>query len=111
MTFKEQMEADLEKVFFNTDEFSDTVHVAYGKQEYDIPVVMESHREITRDTYKDDNESSIYIVDAVAHIRRKDLNKVPRKGRPIVMDSVKYLIAGVEHNGGEIILRLGRFDE
>lgn len=111
MTLKEQMSEDLERVFFSTDEFADDMEVVYGKHECTIPVLIDSAGEGARNRYKDDNEASTYDVDIVARMRKADIVRVPRKGRPIFLDKEKFDIATVEHNGGEIILGLKRYDE
>lgn len=109
MGFKDLLRADLENVFFNTEEFAETTHVVYGKNEYDIPVVMESAQEAERASYKDDNEGAVYSVDVIAHIKASDMKVIPRATYTIYIGKDKYYIAAANNSMGEIILDLRRY--
>ena len=100
MTFKEQVKADIDNVFFNTDEFAETV-VIDGKP---VPIILDNDSLLAAEFALVLAEGEQYIF-----IREKDMHRLPQPGEQITKDNKQwYIRPPVVSNMGVFALRIGR---
>lgn len=116
ITFKEQLEKDIEDTFFNSNEFAELVRVWYQGNMYEIPVSIDQYMEVDRKIYSDDHAEGINQIDLVAYIPKEKLGVIPRKGRRFEIEDengiiTEYTIVKSNHENGVIILYLQEYEE
>ena len=110
--FKEMLDKDLSRTFYNTEEFAEIRKVKYDGNNYNIPVIFDS--EETKDRNKgsnNDNAEGIHKRYVVVRMQLSDLGKEPRHGARLWIDNDLYIIDGVRNEYNELIIDLERFDE
>jgi len=101
MTFKEAAAADIDNVFFNTDEFSEEA-IIDGKP---VP--------ITRDDDELNRKSELYAQglaegEQLIFIKQKDLKRIPRPGDQMTINDKQWYVKHALNNEGVYELRIGR---
>ena len=76
-SFKEQLEKDLDSVFFNMNEFAET-HMIDGKE---VPIVLDNDRIIELSMGKTVETRGIFTDDILFFVQKKDLDYEPVAGR------------------------------
>ncbi len=87
MGFKESVDADIEAVFLNADEFAEFMDVKYDGTVYEnIPVVLSRIQQteaptlvMERSRHETDRMNGVHIASAAAHIAQKDMRVVPEQ--------------------------------
>lgn len=106
MTFKEQVQEDIQKVFFDLDIFAE-IHNVDGT---DMPVVIdnESFKEI-RATQKEHTDG-IFLDGLLFYVSMEYLQILPSVGNVFYFDNVMYRVFSANNNGGivEIVLEVAQ---
>ena len=106
-SFKEQLEKDIDSVFFNMLEFAEP-HIIDGKE---TPIVLDTDRIIELSTGKTVETRGIFTDDILFFIRKKDLDYKPVAGQHMEFDGELYPISDVmEDFGGYTIILTGNQD-
>lgn len=103
MSFKDIISKDIDKVFFNVDEFGEFHQI--NKQNIKIIIDNETLKERNAKEY-----DGILQADLLYYIKKEDLIKKPKSGEVQLIDDEIYTIFDVKHDLGvyEIILQAGR---
>ena len=101
MGFKEQAAADIDNVFFNTDEFADEA-IIDGKP---VPIIPDNDA-LNR-------KSEIYAQgladgEQLIFIKQKDLLRLPQPGEQMTIGGKKWYIRHALSDAGVFELRIGR---
>ena len=106
-SFKEQLEKDLDSVFFNMDEFAET-HMIDGKE---VPIVLDNDRIIELSMGKTVETRGIFTDDILFFVQKKDLDYEPVAGQHMEFDGEMYPISDVKEDfGGYTIILTGNQD-
>lgn len=106
-TFKEQLEKDMDDIFFNLDEFAEN-HIIDGKE---IPVVVDNDRIIELSLGKSVETRGIFTDDILFFVLKKYLDYEPCAGQHMTFDGVTYPISDVKEDfGGYTIILSGNQD-
>ena len=96
-SFKEQLEKDLDSVFFNMNEFAET-HMIDGKE---VPIVLDNDRIIELSMGKTVETRGIFTDDILFFVQKKDME----------FDGEMYPISDVKEDfGGYTIILTGNQD-
>lgn len=100
MTFKDQIQEDIGKVFFNPDEFSE-LHSVNGKK---IPCMIDNMEHIDRQKRYMYNRSlyadGVYLKEVLIYVKAEDYGPLPRNGALLTMDGKGYKVTDtIEENG------------
>lgn len=118
--FMQQLEDDLNEVFFNTEEFAEIFHIHYDGEVYkNIPVIVDTEEAKNKKggSGKAQDIEEIYTIDALAFIHFKDLGMIPRKNHEIIFENTQsgagkmYTITTSTEENGLISLGLMEYDE
>ena len=101
MTFKEQGKADIDNVFFQTDEFAENVTIG----DKSVPVI--------RDDDALQGKSDVYAMglaegEQLLFIKEKDLNRLPLPGEQMTVGDKQWYIRHAINNSGIYEIRIGR---
>lgn len=101
MTFKEQIEEDIENIFFNADEFG-AVHKING---IEYTIVVDNQTLLERQLKS--GIENIFLGDILFFIKKCDLGYIPIVDDRINFDGLNYQVSKVTQNFGilEIILK------
>ena len=97
MSFKEQLQKDIEKVFFNADEFSE-IHTIDGKE---VRAIIDNLELIERQAGAKAYTDGIYTSQTLIYIPKVDYGARPPVGKKILLDGKKHykIVEVVEENG------------
>jgi len=101
MGFKEQVEADIDNVFFKTEEFAESV-VIDGKP---VPIILDN------DALQ--GVSELYALglaegEQFIFIREKDMHRLPQPGDALSKDGKDWYVRHAVCNMGVFSIRIGR---
>lgn len=105
--FKEQLEKDMDDIFFNLDEFAEYHNIDGNK----IPVVVDNDRIIELSLGKTVETRGIFTDDILFFVLKKYLDYEPCAGQHMEFDGVTYPISDVKEDfGGYTIILSGNQD-
>lgn len=94
--FKEMLDKDLDRTFYNTEEFAELQRVRIDGVDRNIPVIFDSDAaEARRQMLSGDHAQGIYQKLLVVRIRLSDLEKEPRQGMRMWIGNELYKISEV----------------
>lgn len=94
--FKEMLDKDLDRTFYNTEEFAELQRVRIDGIDRNVPVIFDSDAaEARRQMLSGDHAQGIYQKLLVVRIRLSDLEKEPRQGMRMWIGSELYKISEV----------------
>jgi len=101
MSFKEQIEADIENVFFETNEFSENV-IIDGRS---VPIILDN------DALQ--GVSELYAMglaegEQFIFIKEKDLGRLPQPGDQLSKDGKQWYVRHAVCEMGVFAIRIGR---
>lgn len=99
MSFHDMVRKDLDRVFFNLEEFAE-LHVING---FEMPCVID------RDENTDATVRSVMGVYASAielRVRASDLKRLPKEGEPLSLDGQTYFVAEASSEMGLYVIVL-----
>lgn len=102
MTFKEQLRADIDNVFMNTDEFA-TIHTVNGKK---MPVSIDNNELIERAKKMKSHMDGIYTKTTLIYVKAKDFGVLPAVGTTLNLDGKIYLITDAMNEDGLFSIHL-----
>jgi hypothetical protein len=106
-TFKEQLEKDLDSIFFNLDEFAEN-HLIDGNE---IPIVVDNDKIIELSLGKMVETRGIFTDDKMFFVLKKYLDYEPVAGQHMNFDGEIYPISDVKEDfGGYTIILSGNQD-
>jgi len=101
MSFKDIVAADIDNVFFQTEEFAETVSID-GK---DVPIVLDN------DVLQ--GLSELYAMglaegEQFIFIKEKDMNRLPKPGDQLQKEGKNWYVRHAVSNMGVFAIRIGR---
>lgn len=109
--FKEMMDRDLDRTFYNTKEFAETHKIKCYGIEREIPVIFDTDNSGARKVTADDNAEGIHVDTVVIRVKLSSLPQPPGQGARLWIDGGLYEILGCQRAYNEYIITLERFDE
>ena len=108
-TFKDCAAADIDNVFFNTDEFADE-HTINGKT---LLAVLDENTLMDRSAHweggaKQSFDQGLYKADAKLFVKCRELGGRPKVSSPMIVDGKKYLVGNVDEEAGVYSVELVR---
>jgi hypothetical protein len=100
VTFKEQVEADIDETFFRTEEFAEEV-IVDGKP---VPLINDEDALRKSDVYA----MGLAEGEQLILIRARDMHRLPKSGEQIVKGDVPWYVRDAISEDGVFILRLGK---
>lgn len=88
MTFKEEMEQDIQDVFLNELEFADE-HLVNGRK---MTVMIDESEIIEREKKEKSDMDGIYTRKILMYVRAEDYGPLPAYGAAISLDGQRYLV-------------------
>lgn len=88
MNFKECAREDVNRTFFNMDEFAD-IHILNGKK---IPVIVDENELVEREKRVKSNMDGVYAKQIMIYVKGTDFGMLPAIGTKLVMDGKSYLV-------------------
>lgn len=109
LTFKDAVAADIDSVFFNTDEFAEE-HTVNGKK---LLAVLDENTLIDRSAHweggaKQSFDQGLYKADARLYVKIAELGGRPKVSSPLLLDGKKYLVGNVDEESGVYAIELVR---
>lgn len=109
LTFKDAVKADIDDVFFNTDEFADE-HTVNGKK---LLVVLDENTLLDRSAHweggaKQSFDQGLYKADARLYVKIAEFGGRPKVSSPLLLDGKKYLVSDVDEESGVYAIELVR---
>ena len=109
LTFKDCAAADIDAVFFNTDEFADE-HTINGKT---LLAVLDENTLMDRSAHweggaKQSFDQGLYKADARLYMKVKELGGKPKVNGPMLVDGKKYIVSNVDEESGVYAVELVR---
>jgi hypothetical protein len=101
MGFKETVAADIDNVFFQTDEFAESV-IIDGKN---VPIILDNH---TLKGMAELYAKGLAEGEQFVFIKEKDMNRLPQSGEQLTKDGKKWFIKDAVSDMGVFGLRIGR---
>jgi hypothetical protein len=101
MDFKDAIAADIDNVFFNTNEFAENAMID-GKS---VPIILDD------DALQ--GKSDVYAMglsegDRLIFIKEKDLRRLPQPGEQMTIGDKQWYVRHAVSNAGVFELRIGR---
>jgi hypothetical protein len=101
MDFKDALAADIDKVFFDTNEFAENAMID-GKS---VPIVLDD------DALQ--GKSDVYAMgladgERLIFIKEKDLRRLPQPGEQMTMGDKQWYVRHAVSNAGVFELRIGK---
>lgn len=95
-SFKDIIQRDIEEVFFNLDEFSDT-HIIDGQS---MTAMIDDMENIEREKRMKSHMDGIHARQILLYVKSAQFGALPAQGRILTLDSRKYLVIdAVDENG------------
>lgn len=111
-SFKEMLDEDLERTFYNTNEFAQIKRIKCGDFDKKIPVIFDnSESESRRQLASGDNAQGIYKRDVVIRVKLSDLKEEPEYGMRFWVDGRLFKVKNVHSEYNELIIGLEGYDE
>ena len=106
MTFKELVASDVDNVFMNLDEFSET-HIVNGKR---MTVQVDSNEMIDREKRYQYKRSlyadGVYLTEMLIYVKASEFGNLPAVGRQLMFDGRSYLISDAVDEDGVYTISL-----
>jgi hypothetical protein len=102
LTFKEQIRADIDNVFMNTDEFA-AEHTVNGKK---MPVTVDNNELIERAKKAKSNMDGIYTKTTLIYVKAKDFGPLPAVGAALNLDGKTYRVTDAMNEDGLFSIHL-----
>lgn len=106
MGFKADLQADIESVFCNQEEFFE-IHTIDGKE---MPISIDEEELLRRNknSRKSEHESGLHKKQVLFFVNAKDFSGLPKANRILTLDGKKYLVADAKKVAGmyEILLEV-----
>jgi hypothetical protein len=101
MNFKDAIAEDVDKVFFNEDEFAESA-IVDGKS---VPIILDD------DALQ--GKSDVYAMglaegERLIFIKEKDLHRLPQPGEQMTISGKQWYVRHAVSNAGVFELRIGR---
>lgn len=96
MTFKEQLQADLDSVFFNENEFAEE-HDFNGDI---VPVIMDNDELLKLELRKEVDTDGIFSGKIMFFVQDKLLSFEPFTEQYVTFDGKPYTVTDVKHDNG-----------
>ncbi len=103
MTFKESLQSDIDNVFLNTDEFSET-HVVNGKE---MPVMIDDYELIERKKRVNINMDGIYAKQKLIYVSASEFGVLPSQGSLLTLDGKAYRVEKAISEAGMYSITIG----
>jgi len=101
MDFKDAVAADIDNVFFNSNEFAETVLID-GKS---VPIILDDDAMIkSAEVFAMGLEQGEQFI----FIKEKDMNRLPMPGDQLSKEGVQWYVRHVVSNMGVYAIRIGR---
>lgn len=95
MEFKEQVAADLDAVFFNSEEFAES-HTINGVE---VEIIVDNDKLVELYISKDTHTEELFTDSILFYIRKKDLDFEPVPNQYLEYDGRDYVISNVNDEG------------
>lgn len=96
MAFKEQIQKDTKRIFFNQKEFIE-VHMLNGRE---IPMIIDNNELIERGKRIQSYEEGIYNKQILIYVKVEDFGTLPTIGNIIFLDQKQYRITNSINEDG-----------
>jgi len=101
MGFKEAAAADVDNVFFQTDEFAESV-IIDGRT---VPIILDNH---TLKGMAELYAKGLAEGEQFIFIKEKDMNRLPQSGEQLTKDGKKWFVKDAVSDMGVFGIRIGR---
>lgn len=88
VTFKSVLAQDVESIFFNLDEFSDT-HVIDGQS---MTAMVDEMEQIEREKKMKSKMDGLYVRQVLLYVKASEFGPLPARGRLLTLDGKKYMV-------------------
>lgn len=102
LTFKDLIQRDIDEVFFNLDEFSDT-HIIDGKE---MAAMKDDMEHIEREKKMKSNMDGIFARQILLYVKASEFGALPANGRLLTLDGCKYTVVDADDEGGVYTITL-----
>lgn len=111
MNFRSILEQDRKNVFYNTNEFAESVCLTIGEREIRVTAVKDyggmSVQRVSGRSYV----PSMSRYDLTIYVTLDQLGMVPRSGCSVYVDGERYTVRQVERHDGDLVLKLEGISE
>lgn len=103
MNFKEQLKADIKKVFLNTSEFAD-IHDING---IDMPVIIDEDEVMENENVRNYESDGMYRVEKIIFVDYDSLGRIPAVDTSLKLDGKKLFVLNASNSNGMLRIILG----
>ena len=100
--FKDIIQRDIDEVFFNLEEFSDT-HTIDGVE---MPAMIDDMEHIEREKKMKSNMDGIHARQILLYVKASEFGALPAQSRILNLDNRKYVILDAVDEGGVYTITL-----
>lgn len=101
-SFKDIIQRDIEEIFFNLEEFSDT-HTIDGVE---MTAMIDDMEHIEREKKMKSNMDGIHARQVLLYVKASKFGALPAQGRILALDNRKYTILDAVDEGGVYTITL-----
>lgn len=101
-SFKDILQRDIDEIFFNLEEFSDT-HVIDGVS---MTAMIDDMEHIEREKKMKSNMDGIHVRQVLLYVKASEFGALPAQGRILTLDKRKYTILDAVDEGGVYTITL-----
>ncbi|MDE6616472.1 MAG: hypothetical protein K2K35_07880 [Lachnospiraceae bacterium] len=109
--FKEMLDRDLDRTFYNTGEFAELHKIKLYGVEREIPVIFDTDSEDRRKITADDNAEGIHLDTIVMRVKLSSLAQPPGQGAVLWIDGERYSVLSCQKAYNELLVTLEGYDE
>lgn len=102
LTFKDILQQDIDNIFFNSEEFSDT-HIVDGTE---MVCMIDDMEHIEREKKMKSNMDGLYARQILLYVKASVFGPLPAQSRILTMDGRKYTVVDAVDEGGVYTITL-----
>lgn len=102
ITFKQVMQNDIDRTFFNEEEFSDK-HTIDGVP---MTVMVDDMEHIEREKRMKSKMDGIYARQILIYVKASEFGPLPAQGRLLTLDKKRYIVVDSTDEGGVYTITL-----
>lgn len=96
MSFKEDVKADINSVFFDTDEFAE-VHMVNGRE---MRISIDEAELAQRTRSANSYEEAIHTRNLTFYVAAQEFGRLPKVNSPLTIDHAHFVVADTRNESG-----------
>ena len=102
LSFKQILQRDIDTIFFNLNEFSDTHTI----DDVEMTAMIDDMEHIEREKKMKSHMDGVYARQILLYVKASELGSLPAQGRLLKLDGRKYTVVDTVDEGGVYTITL-----